>query len=96
MRLTAAGRHLFNSGDPRKRGRTMPEVGGKSLAGTFSSRLAGIKQRIVRAHDGVNSAMGEIETELDKMGTAEKVLRSEAADLRNATNEILGNSPPEE
>lgn len=72
----------------------MPEVGGKKFAGEFGVMLEGLRQDIAATRSGLAGAITELRTELQSGKEIEKAIRSEAADVRKAFSEVLGNNPP--
>lgn len=76
-------------------GNLMPEVGGKTLAHSLRTSLAGVRRVLDEAKLEVAGAVTEVTTEAKNMKEAAKRLRSEAADMRSASREILGNESAE-
>ena len=74
----------------------MPEVGGKRLAADFGAMLADLRRGLDEAKTGIAKAIGELTAEVQSGKEIEKAIRSEAAEVRKAFGEILGNSPPAE
>ena len=73
----------------------MPEVGGKKLAGEFSSMMAEVRHAINESKQLVRDAAKELTAEVT-IGAqdAAKALRAEAAEVRKGYAELLGNQPP--
>ena len=74
----------------------MPEVGGKRLAADFGAMLADLRRGLDEAKSGIGRAISELTSELESGKEIEKAIRSEAAEVRKAFGEILGNNPPAE
>lgn len=73
----------------------MPEVGGKKLATEFGGMLAGVRKMVDEAKLGIAAAVTELVTEVKSGKQVETALRAEAAEVRKAFGEVLGNAPPE-
>lgn len=72
----------------------MAEVGGKGLAANLRMKLPELRKRADEARLRVAGAVDGFLAEVDNVEKAAKSLEDEAADMRNATSEILGNNPP--
>jgi hypothetical protein len=73
---------------PRK---PMPEVGGKSLASELRTGIAGLKRGVDELKLELAGAVSEFSVEMQNGKEAAKRIRAEAADMRQAVSEILGN-----
>lgn len=73
----------------------MPEAGGKKLAGEFGGMLADVRKMIDEAKIGIAGAITELVTEVKAGKQVERAIRDEAATVRKAFGEMLGNNPPE-
>jgi len=87
-------RFLSGAIDELKTKGTMPEVGGKKLAGDFGSMLSDVRKMIDEAKLGLAGAVTELTTEIKTSKLVEKALREETAAVRKAFGEMLGNAPP--
>lgn len=72
----------------------MPEVGGRKLAGEFGEMLAGVRKMVDETKLGIASAVTALTTELQGGKEIERQLLAEAAEVRKAFGEVLGNRPP--
>ncbi len=74
--------------------RKMPEVGGRQLAGEFSSMMADIRKSNEESKQLVAEAVKELQQEVTGgAADAAKALRNEAAEVRKGYAELLGNNP---
>ncbi len=74
--------------------RKMPEVGGRRLAGEFSSMMADVRKSIEESKQIVAAAVKELQQEVTEGAQdAAKALRNEAAEVRKGYAELLGNNP---
>lgn len=90
-RLDAALAEAIEKGRP-----SMPGAGGKKLAGEFSAMLAGVRKEIEGLQIETAAAVNELMEEVKLAREVPKALRAEAAEMRKAFGEVLGNAPPED
>lgn len=77
-------------------GRTIvADVGGKKFASEFSAMLGDLRKSVDGTKASIADAMSEVKSELGAFKDVERSLREEAAAIRQAAGEILGNNPPE-
>lgn len=76
-------------------GSIMPEIGGKKLAGNFREGMASLRKQLDDMHLEVASAITELQGEVAAGKEVAKQIRSEAADVRAAFGDVLGNAPPD-
>ncbi|MPZ41305.1 MAG: hypothetical protein GEU95_25315 [Rhizobiales bacterium] len=69
----------------------MPELGGKALAGEVGVALMGIKQALETLRLDAAAAVTELQEEITTGKEGVKRIREEAAAVRNAFAEIIGN-----
>lgn len=69
----------------------MPEVGGKSLADAVKIGLSGLKKDIEALRLDASGALTELSSEVKNGTEAVKRIRAEAAAVKSAFAEILGN-----
>ena len=72
----------------------MPELGGKRTAGAIREKFALARKILDEGLLQVDAAASELLSEAEKLPQVAKQMRGEAAEMREATNELLGNSPP--
>lgn len=72
----------------------MPEIGGKRLAGELGGMLADVRKMVDEAKLGLAGAVTELVTEIKSGKEVERAIRAEAAEVRKAFGEVLGNAPP--
>ena len=73
----------------------MPEIGAKSIADELKLGFAGLRSDLDALRTELASAVGEVATEIKSGKDVARRLREEAAHLRQATRELLGNEGPE-
>lgn len=69
----------------------MPEIGGKSLAVTVRSGLIDLKKRLADLKTDAAAAVTELHAEIANGQEGVKRIRAEAAEVKAAFAEILGN-----
>ena len=71
--------------------KTMPELGGKSLAADVRVGLAGLKKKLEALRLDAAGAVNELATEITNGEEGVKRIRAETAEVKAAFAEILGN-----
>lgn len=72
----------------------MPEIGGKKLAGELGAMLQDVRRLVDEVRLDVAGAATELASEIRGGKDVAKALRAEAAEVRKAFSEVLGNQPP--
>jgi hypothetical protein len=73
----------------------MPEIGGTKLAAELKTGLAGLKKGIDELKLDLAGALSEFSSEMNNGREVAKRIRKEAADVRSAVSELLGNESAE-
>jgi len=69
----------------------MPEIGGKSLAEQVKVGLGGLRQQLAELKLDASAALTELSTEVKNGNEGVKRIREEAAAVKAAFAEVLGN-----
>lgn len=74
------------------KGKAMPEIGGKKLAGEFSASFGGVRKALEEARLSIAGAVTELLAETSRISQTERVVRGETAALKKMNDDVLGNA----